>query len=213
MKKKNTEDTILIQNILEGDKQSEEKLYEKYKKILTDYLRKEFPRNSEYEDDVSEILIKVFLSLSNYDLEKSKFKTWVFTIAKNYMIDKSRCTWKLTNNNNTNDYYFYDADSITLQNASLTMSSDTTTYTSDGSTHIYTSNNCDFIEFENTVSVNYVSNQLKSCDFTFLNMHYGYGYSYCEIGNEFNVSSNTVSNRVNYIKNKLKKCNNKEIIY
>jgi DNA-directed RNA polymerase specialized sigma24 family protein len=35
-------------------------------------------------------------------------------------------------------------------------------------------------------------------------MKYVQGYDYCEIGQEFNISSNTASNRVNYIKTKLK---------
>ena len=213
MTEKNLEDIILIQNILEGDKKSEEILYEKYKKILIDYLRKKYPQNSECEDDVSEILIKVFFSLSNFDSNKSKFKTWVFSIAKNYMIDKSRCSNKphlsdstITINNTS--------DNFTLDNSTMfTTSSDTTSYYVDNELTSFTSNNCDIINFENSVSVNYVSEQLSSCDFSFLNMHYVYGYSYCEIGSEFNLSSNTISNRVNYIKDKLKKNNNNEIIF
>jgi DNA-directed RNA polymerase specialized sigma24 family protein len=38
-------------------------------------------------------------------------------------------------------------------------------------------------------------------------MKYLQGYDYNEIGKEFNVSSSTVSNKVNYIKTKLKKQN------
>ena len=38
-------------------------------------------------------------------------------------------------------------------------------------------------------------------------MKYIGGYSHCEIGKEFNLTSSTVSNRINYIKTKLKKKN------
>ena len=213
MIKESLEDTILIQNILENDKKSEKLLYDKYKKILTDYLNKKYPQNSECDDDVSEILIKVFLSLDRFDSSKSKFKTWVFNIAKNFMIDKSRCSFKITNNGNTNNIYLYNGnDTITLNSSEASF--DTTVYNGIANdTTFTTSNDCDFMNFENSISVNYVSNQLDSCDFSFLNMHYGYGYSYSEIGAEFNVSSNTVSNRVSYIKDKLKKNNINETIY
>jgi DNA-directed RNA polymerase specialized sigma24 family protein len=36
-------------------------------------------------------------------------------------------------------------------------------------------------------------------------MKYVQGYNYCEIGKEFNTTSSTISNKVNYIKTKLKK--------
>ena len=71
---------------------------------------------------------------------------------------------------------------------------------------------CAGMEFENCNTINYVSDQLSPQDFTMLDMKYVQGYSYNEIGSEFNVTSSTISNKVNYIKTKLKK-NNPEIIY
>jgi DNA-directed RNA polymerase specialized sigma24 family protein len=47
-------------------------------------------------------------------------------------------------------------------------------------------------------------NQFTLTDCAFLNMKYSLGYNYDEIGTEFNISSNTVSNRVNYLKTKAK---------
>lgn len=209
MIEKNLEDTILIQNILEGSKKAEQILYDKYKKILTDFLNQKYPYNSECEDDVSEILIKTFLSISDYDPEKSKFKTWIFTIAKNHMIDKSRCSHYINGTITLTDI----DDSITIDNSSYAVSNNTTLFDGNVQATFTSSNSADLINFENATSINYVSDQLESCDFSFLNMHYVYGYTYCEIGTEFNVSSNTVSNRVNYIKDKLKKKNSEEFIY
>lgn len=59
-------------------------------------------------------------------------------------------------------------------------------------------------DFENCNMLNYITTQLDSKDFCMLNMHYNMGYSYSEIGSEFNMTSTTVSNRVNYVKYKLK---------
>lgn len=66
--------------------------------------------------------------------------------------------------------------------------------------------------FETTNMVDHLFTQVTSTDYDFLNMKYVEGYNYEEIGKRFNVTSSTVSNRVNYIKTKLKK-NNKEIFY
>jgi RNA polymerase sigma factor (sigma-70 family) len=66
--------------------------------------------------------------------------------------------------------------------------------------------------FENSNSISYISTQLSPQDFTLLDMKYVQGYDYNEIGKEFNVTSTTISNRVNYIKTKIKK-NNIELIY
>lgn len=201
MKKNNIEDTIHIQKILDNDKKSEQFLYKKYKKLLIDFIKTNYPQNQEYEDDVAEILIKIFTSLSKYDANKSQFKSWVFTIAKNYMIDKMRC--KNKNDNCTINLTTYNYICTTQNTPSTSNFIDNFTEFNSTNTNI----------FESCVSVDYISNQLDSCDFTFLNMHYGYGYSYSEIGNEFNITSNTVSNRVNYVKNKLKRNNINEIIF
>lgn len=195
------EDTNLILSILDGDKKSEKILYDKYKKIVEDYIKSKYPNNYNTDDDVSEILIKIFTSLPSYDFEKSKFKSWVFTITKNYMIDKSR---HLDILNGTITLDGLD-DNITFTNH--LGDSGNITWTSENNNVItYTSSYA--TDFENCDVINHISNHVESCDFTFLNMKYSQGYDYNEIGIEFNMTSNTVSNRVNYVKSKIKKCLN-----
>lgn len=203
--KKNETDINLIKNILKGDNIAQNKFYEKYKKILTKYIYSKHHNNFDIEDDVSEILIKIFNNLNKYDENKASVMTWVITIAKNYMIDKFRCglSSTVTINNNSG---------ITLSNNDGQISSDTTIWNINDDNWSYT-NNSQIPEFESINAINYISSQLNFNDFTFLNMHYNYGYTYCEIGTEFNLTSNTVSNRVNYLKSKLKKCTIEEILY
>ena len=195
-----TEDLSLIQNILDGDGRSEEKLYKKYKKIVEDYLKSKYPDNKNLEDDVSEILIKIFTSLPSYNLEKSKFKSWVFTIAKNHMIDKSRVfdvlRGTITLDGLSDPTTISNGGDITVSNSSVTN------WSPDENNFFYTSSYT--TEFENCDAVSHISNQIESCDFAFLNMKYSEGYNYNEIGVEFNMTSNTISNRVNYIKSKIK---------
>jgi len=193
---------------LTGDPKAQEILYEKYSKSVKNFLKTKYSDYYDLDDDVSEIMIKVFMKLQTYDSTKSKFRSWVFTIAKNHVIDKWRTNSSIVVANTDNINITTSADTLNIGN----------------SENMYlTSNNADFqlsqgfmsccnTDFENCSSINFISDQLTPQDFSLLNMKYVHGYNYCEIGSEFNVTSSTVSNRVNYIKSKLKK-NNPEIIY
>jgi RNA polymerase sigma-70 factor (ECF subfamily) len=190
---KEQEDKILIQNILDGNQIAQEALYKRYRKIVKDFILSKYPTYYDIDDDVSEILIKIFMNITNFSEHKSKFKSWVLSITKNYMIDKWRCT---------------TACRTTIISASLTACN----YSSSFFNSTFTTNNIDNSSisnaacgFENSNAVNYISTQLSPQDFTLLDMKYVQGYNYKEIGNEFQLTSSTVSNKINYIKTKLKK--------
>jgi len=211
---------ILIQNTLNGNPQAQEEFYSKYRKIIKDYLRHKFSvikiGGYDIDDCVSEILIKVFYSLDKYDPEKSNFKTWVLVVAKHFMIDTWRAnpvtftassfnnTGVITTNGTTGQFLNVNGSSIGWVNEAVvtTTASNSLSYTANGT---YTSG-ID-ADFENCNTVCYISSQISPNDFNLLNMKYAQGYNYCEIGKEFNVTSSTVSNRINYIKTKLKKQN------
>ena len=172
---------ILIQSILNGNQAAQKIIYNKYKKTVSDFIRSKYTHCGDIDDYISEIMIKVFLNLKKFDETKSKFKTWVLSITKNYMIDKWRCD---------------EVSFTSYSNEELV--SDTQTINSD----YYTSNNTDF---ENDKSINFISTKLTPSEFILLDMKYLQGYDYNEIGQEFNLTSSTVSNKVNYIKTKLKR--------
>lgn len=209
------EDIVLIQNILQGNKLSEEIFFTRYKKIIKNYLKNKYSKTNadDIDDYVSIILTKIFYNLNTYKQEKSCVKTWALAIAKHFMIDRWRSntitilpnipiTFLASSNDTSlnNDYESYNSNiSVTISNS------------------LSVSDNCNFtasnaVNFENCNSINYISNQISSKDFMLLNMKYIQGYKYCEIGKEFNLTSDTISNRVNYLKTKLKK-DNPEIIY
>lgn len=181
-KNRQEEDLLLISNIVNGDRKSEKKLYDKYWNITYSYITRNYP-HSDVEDSISEILIKVFSKISTYSKEKSKFNSWVLSITKNYLIDKFRCQYEFNVCvNNSED----------ISNMSFQCNDNSYSYTI----------NMDHIDNVNTI--NQISNTLTHCDYAFLDMHYGQGYSYNEIADKYNTTSNTVSNRVSYIKSKLK---------
>lgn len=73
-------------------------------------------------------------------------------------------------------------------------------------------NNSEIDSFDNKSTLSYLSSQLSLDDYMMLDMKYNQGYNYTEIGKQFNLSSTTVCNRVNYIKTKLRE-DNKHLQY
>ena len=204
------EDTELIQNTLNDNSQAQKTLYDKYSQLVKYFLIKKYPTNSDIDDDVAEVMIKVFMNLNSYDINKSTFKSWVFSIAKNYMIDKWRGNTITLTGSNTHCTFSYSTTAADVDSNYITSNN---TGTIDMNNCSYTTNTCSAdYDFENCSSINYISDQLTPQDYTLLDMKYMQGYNYDEIGTEFNVTSSTISNRVNYIKTKLKK-DNPEIIY
>lgn len=214
MIKKGQEDTILIQEILDGNPRAQEILYEKYTKSINNFLKEKYTSYNDFDDDVAEIMIKVFMKLESFDSKKSKFRSWVYSIAKNHMIDKWRSnTITLTGNSTGVITVSSDGGSnFDIANSGGYITSTTTSDAILNTSTFTTSNCCAGLDFENCSSINFISNQITPEDYTLLDMKYVQGYDYNEIGTEFNVTSSTISNRVNYIKSKLKK-NNPEIIY
>ena len=185
-------DTKLIQGIKKGNKVAEKQLYEKYKKDLEKYLTIKYPNNNDQEDDISEILIKIFENVDQYDKKRGKVITWIHNVAKNHMIDKSR---KLLNNP-IQASYDTTMDGMCLYSK---CSSYNPTITNIG-TSVQPDQS-----FEDRDTLSFISTRIGIKDFHLLSMKFGEGYEYKEMEDEMKVSSSTLSNRVNYVRSKLKK--------
>ena len=183
--------------------------FKTYRKIIKDYLKHKYTKyNSDDIDDcVSDILIKVYYGLDKYDGEKSSLKTWVLAIAKNYMIDRNR---KNCSSGNTTSTAFGEITCSINTTGSINVDYNVSATTCSANLS-FISSGTDCSDFENCSSINYITSQLSPSDYTLLNMKYMQGYNYCEIGKEFQLSSSTVSNKINYIKAKLKKSMIKEM--
>jgi RNA polymerase sigma factor (sigma-70 family) len=238
MVKENTEELTLIQNTLNRNPQAEKIFYTKYRKVVKSYLKHKYPKLIvDIDDCVSDILIQVFSNLSKYDPEKSSVKTWILVIARHYMIDMWRCgtiTYQCSiplnpsfdnvfTINNSGEYYnsgyctstSLGNEVLSTENVGGTINAGNSSFTATNGMAFVANSfsiSCNITAFENCSSLNHISNQLSPSDYTLLDMKYVQGYDYCEIGKEFNLTSNTVSNRVNYLKTKLKK-NNLDLIY
>lgn len=203
---------------MNGNRQAEEQFFKKYQKIVKEFIRNKFPKQKpeDIDDYTSEILIKVFESLKQIDPEKGSVKTWVLVIARHYITDVYR-------KDSVSFTSAFNNCGISISNGTaqnLNFNGETTAWANGGnitstanalnisllsnSTSFTVSNN---VEFENCDAINYITSQISPTDYGLLNMKYVQGYSHCEIGKEFNLTSSTVSNRINYIKTKLKKQN------
>jgi len=171
-------DNELLNDIFNGGVASEEILYNKYKKILTAYIKNKYPTIYDYEDIVSDVLIKVFLNLSNYKTKKGRFKSWVFTILKNHLID----VWK--------------KNKIDLQYGDVYFEKNITdndfTYWSE-------------TFYQDNMKVFCIETKINEGEFGLLELKYLHGYSYEDISCYYNSTPEILSNKVNHIKNKIKK--------
>jgi len=199
MEKSNKEDITLIQDILNNNKTAEKKLYDKYRYIIGNYITHKYPRNFEIDDDISEIIIKIFINLEKYNQSICSFKSWTLSIAKNYMIDKWRSNVEKLSSFNITNNVIHDKKTMSCINNSPFYSS----YTCSASV----------MKFETNNTMDFISTQISETDYCLLDMKYIQGYNYNEIGSELNQDSSVISNKVHYIKTKLKKNLQNDIKY
>lgn len=181
-----------IKKINNGNRNAEKELFDYTKSKIKFFLENQYPTNS-IEDDTSDIVIKIFEKINLFDGRKSKYHTWITNVAKNHMIDKSRVY----------------ANNVFFVSTSGAATTDTLDIINNGSNISVTlKSNNDFISaYENKDTVLALSNTINSSDLSLLKMKYSSGYNYEEIGKEVNMDKTKVSNRVNYIKRKIKKGN------
>ena len=185
------ENEIIIKTI-EKNRVAENKLFKYTKSKIKKYLNNYYPNNN-VEDDVSDIVIKIFEKLNKYNPKKSKYSTWIINVAKNHMIDKSRLY--------CNNVRFYSTSTDTENNCLNVIC----TNTGGNITYNFLEDNTLASSFEDKDTLTTITSTFTSADQSLLLMKYSSGYNYLEIGKEMNMDKSEVSNRVNYLKKKIKK--------
>ena len=144
---------------------------------------------NKYREIIINFIYKKYGNINDINELTSEILTKIFINLKNFDSGKSKFnTWVI----NIAKNHLIDSwrSNKTINNLDSFYSTDIS----------YSNNN-----FEYSDMVNYISTTLSKTDFDMLNMKYIEGYNYDEIGNIFNTTSSTVSNRINYIKIKLRK--------
>jgi RNA polymerase sigma-70 factor (ECF subfamily) len=184
-------DKEFIVKINEGNKEAEKKLFDYTKSKIKNFINYKYPSITS-EDDTADIVIKIFQKINKFDNEKSKYSTWIINVAKNHMIDKSRIY--------SNNIMFYSTSNTRFGDTlnilcSHTGENQTISFQSDGFYDI----------LENKDNIKSLASSIDGVDMSMLRMKYSSGYNYEEIGKELNMDKTQVSNRVSYLKKKLKK--------
>lgn len=180
------DDNLLVEGLILGDRDAEVEFYNTYSKVIKNNIIYKYGHIEYIDDDVSDIMIKVLLNIENYDSTISNLNTWIGSITKNHMIDK----WRTSSPKKIYDLN-YGEDSPDYEDNQLSFA--------------YTTTNTN--EYDTINALNHISKQVSVSDYNLLTMKYLWGYKYDEIADEVGTTSNTVSNRVNYIKTKLKNSN------
>ena len=81
-----TEDELLINKYLKGDRKALEVLIQKYLKPIYGFVFRYVNSRQEAEDLTQKTFIQMWRHLKKFD-KKKKFSTWLFSIAKNSAID------------------------------------------------------------------------------------------------------------------------------
>jgi RNA polymerase sigma-70 factor (ECF subfamily) len=80
------EDIFLVQNVLQGNTKSYEKLMNRYKKNVYYIALRILNNENDAEDATQECFMKAFASLDKYEA-KFAFSTWLYKIASNTCVD------------------------------------------------------------------------------------------------------------------------------
>ena len=72
-----------------GDKQSFEKLLDKYEKPVLNFIYRIVGNREDAEDLAQELFLRIYFAAANYK-PSAKFSTWLYRIAVNISIDHRR---------------------------------------------------------------------------------------------------------------------------
>lgn len=185
MTSRQDKDVELISNIINNkDSKASNELYGFYSKDIKIHIKKKFRVTEEDAEDLtSDTLLKMISNLSTYEKDKSNFRTWVITIADNTVINHKK---KLSNN--VEHFVYTNIEDIDKQ---LFI-------------EIPTQENFEEA-FSNNSTLNYITSELDDDSTDMIHKKYVEGKTHKEIGVHYSLTSSTVSNRINYIKTKMRK--------
>lgn len=178
-------DLELLNSILKDNSaKANNDLYAHYTDEIKNYIKRKYRLSIEDSEDLTaDTLVKVLSSLTEYSDVKSTFRTWVLTIAEHTAINHNN---KLSNR--VEHFVYNHIEDIEKQNFVEIPCQD------------------NFEEkFATDNTLNYLTSDLDQQSKRMIKMKYVEGYSHNEIGEVYSLTSTTVSNKINYTKNKLNK--------
>jgi RNA polymerase sigma factor (sigma-70 family) len=83
------DDRLIIEEVLQGNKEAYSQIIQKYNKKIRLLVRKMIGQSLQEQDIAQEIFIKVYFHLGDYN-KKSEFGAWLYRIATNHCFDVLR---------------------------------------------------------------------------------------------------------------------------
>ncbi|MGV2622658.1 UNVERIFIED_CONTAM: sigma-70 family RNA polymerase sigma factor [Halobacillus marinus] len=87
-------DSLLYHQMLEGDKEALEAIYDRYEKLLYSFVIKLSGDPTLAEEVLQEVFLKLWTKKARYEESKGKFSSWIVTITRYTAIDIIRKTNK-----------------------------------------------------------------------------------------------------------------------
>lgn len=101
-------DASLIAAILNGDKNSLNKLLSRHQNFIYNVALKMLNNIADAEDVTQEILIKIVTQLSKYDSAKAQFRTWLYRITFNHVLNVKKNKYETVVTDFTTFFGFID---------------------------------------------------------------------------------------------------------
>lgn len=81
------DDNLIIEKILDGDKDLYQELMDKYYKELFKFVYNMVNSYETTEDLLQEVFLKCYRNLSKYDSSKASFRTWIYRVCSNHTLN------------------------------------------------------------------------------------------------------------------------------
>ncbi len=101
-------DEIIVKNILDGDENAFNQLYERYRFRIYSVAFQILRNPEEAQDATQEIFMKLSGSLGKWNVQISKLSTWIYRLAVNHSIDH----WRVRSRRGESQLLRNDADLI-----------------------------------------------------------------------------------------------------
>jgi RNA polymerase sigma-70 factor (ECF subfamily) len=117
-----TDDTVLIQRVLDGHTEQFRPLADRHAHRVQKFVARMIPLSEDAEEVTQDTLVSAFQSLARFDAERASFRTWLLRIAYHIALKRLRQTsrkgWIKVEENDIED--FPDQETETLLNDTTT---------------------------------------------------------------------------------------------
>lgn len=111
-----TDDTVLIQRVLDGHTEQFRPLADRHARSVHKFVARMIPLSEDAEEVTQDTLVSAFQSLARYDAERASFRTWLLRIAYHIALKRlrqaSRKGWTQVEENDIEEYPDLETDTM-----------------------------------------------------------------------------------------------------